>query len=458
MSDNKIEQQIIKVPKKNTQNLNNTDVKEKISEFFEGITKNNNFILPFFVIGCLVIFISYQIYGAINESEPLDNLSKYVYLLVVPMVLIFCFVFYITFDINSRFKFLYISIFIISCLIIFYVSLQISSYNFNLTLQNLFYYTFIGFMLMIALTVIFNIFDTELRSKDTWSAFWIEFIFYIPCVFDNLIKYLTNDYLNTSTRTFVLFLVEIGLIIIYFYLFPMYQKSIYDNGIVVLGHSSFLDNSISGLIHPIQTSGANKIEPPIVQSIINNILLQPETNDYGFRNNYAISMWIYINPMPLSRLGYSTETNIFCYGTGGVNNNIINQESNQKQNFHPRLSMSNVNNNFLFNFYYSGETPTHQLELPLQKWNNIVFNYVNSGVDVFINGELSLSHTFDKGDIPVYDDNDDISIGDNNGITKIKANGLYGSICNIVYYKSPLTKREIVLNYNILSVNNPPIL
>ena len=95
MSDNKIEQQIIKVPKKNTQNLNNTDVKEKISEFFEGITKNNNFILPFFVIGCLVIFISYQIYGAINESEPLDNLSKYVYLLVVPMVLIFCFVFYI---------------------------------------------------------------------------------------------------------------------------------------------------------------------------------------------------------------------------------------------------------------------------------------------------------------------------------------------------------------------------
>jgi hypothetical protein len=45
-----------------------------------------------------------------------------------------------------------------------------------------------------------------------------------------------------------------------------------------------------------------------------------------------------------------------------------------------------------------------------------------------------------------------------NGIMNINANGLYGSICNIVYYKDPLTKRQIVLNYNILSQNNPPIL
>jgi hypothetical protein len=36
-------------------------------------------------------------------------------------------------------------------------------------------------------------------------------------------------------------------------------------------------------------------------------------------------------------------------------------------------------------------------------------------------------------------------------------NGLYGAICNVVYYKKPLDNGQIITNYNMLSVNIPPI-
>jgi hypothetical protein len=155
--------------------------------------------------------------------------------------------------------------------------------------------------------------------------------------------------------------------------------------------------------------------------------------------------------MPNNRFGYNKETNIFYYGVDG-------------KDFHPKLSLKPVNDNYMFLFYYSGTEYRHQLELPLQKWNNIVFNYVNNGVDVFINGELTLSYTF-SNDLPKMDNddniNDNICVGNTEkdvNINGVYTKGLYGSICNIVYYKAPLKKHDIVLNYNLLVTKNPPIL
>jgi hypothetical protein len=36
-------------------------------------------------------------------------------------------------------------------------------------------------------------------------------------------------------------------------------------------------------------------------------------------------------------------------------------------------------------------------------------------------------------------------------------NGLDGAICNVKYYKNPLTKYEITNSYNLLMYKNPPI-
>jgi hypothetical protein len=89
----------------------------------------------------------------------------------------------------------------------------------------------------------------------------------------------------------------------------------------------------------------------------------------------------------------------------------------------------------------------HIVELPSQKWNNFVFNYNNQLVDIFINGHLV--RTIELDEIPIYNPTDLVTIGQDNGAN--------GAVCNIQYYTNPLTKYQIVNNYNLLMDANPPI-
>jgi len=430
-------------------------------EKFTKIFKEENNIIPFIVIGSLVTFVVYQIYSAIINDDQVQNYTKYFYYTLIPLIILFSYIIYVIFDNKSQYMFFLISISTIIGFLIIYSLLKISNFKFNFTLQSLFSYAFIGFIILFGLSIFYSVFQNELRTTDTWGSFWVEMIFYLPCMLDMFIKYILNDYANTSTRTVIMFIIEIILIISYLWLYPIYKKSIYNNGIIIQQNPVFLNKVVSNLIRPIKDSGTNKAPDYYLNNNPLNWLIKQDTSIHAYRKNYAISMWIFVNPMPMSRLGYDEETNIFLYGTGWNSKTIGSQDSTDPVEYHPRLSMTQENDNYLFNFYYSGNTAQHQMELPLQKWNNVVFNYVGTGVDVFINGEFKLSYNF-SDDMPNYSDEDDIIIGDTNGYdifnSNIIANGLYGSICNIVYYKDPLSKRDIVMNYNLLVVNNPPLI
>ena len=67
-------------------------------------------------------------------------------------------------------------------------------------------------------------------------------------------------------------------------------------------------------------------------------------------------------------------------------------------------------------------------KMKLQKWNNIVINYINGTLDVFLNGKLI--GTYD-GVIP-YMTSDIVSIGDDNGLS--------GGLCNLVYFPTHISK------------------
>ena len=412
----------------------------------------NEGIIPIVVIGSLVTFVVYQIYSVINDEDIMKNFNFYYTL--IPLVFLFCYIIYVIFDNKTKYMFFIISIPTIIAFLIIYSLLKISSFKFNLTLQSLLSYAFIGFIILVGLSLFYNIFEIQLRSSDTWGSFWLEMIFYLPCMFDTFIKYILNDYANTSTRTIILFIIEIILIISYLLFYPMYKKSVYNNGIIVQKNPVFLHKVVSNLIKPITETGTNKAPEYHVNNNPLSWIFQQDPSTYAYRTNYAISMWVFVNPRPMSRLAYDKETNIFLYGRDETSTDVA--------EYHPKLTMIQEDDNYVFNFCYSGSSAQHQMELPLQKWNNIVFNYVSTGVDVFINGEFKLSYNF-SNDMPNYNDDDDIVIGgkEYNEIlnnVNINSNGLYGSICNIVYYKNPLSKRDIVINYNILVVNNPPII
>ena len=179
-----------------------------------------------------------------------------------------------------------------------------------------------------------------------------------------------------------------------------------------------------------------------------------QTGDY--LRNYCISMWVYINPQSYNRLSYDKETEIFnysftdeegiqrvkpmirYYGGGGGRDQLI--ERNK------------------YVFYFSKYPPTNQyaeddhtfydVTIENQKWNQIVLNYNRNKVDLYINGNLERTFPLNK-DMPTYNDLDNITIGDDNGLD--------GAICNVVYYKHSLSADQIALSYNTMLTSNLPI-
>jgi hypothetical protein len=271
----------------------------------------------------------------------------------------------------------------------------------------------------------------------------------------NAIQYLTNDLLNTSLQIVILFGIEIVFLLLYFYGLPSFERTIYNDGILLLNKPVFLNKqqNISGTMY-----SGNYWKMPAPQYSVPGYLFGLPHGPDNYRTNYAISMWVFMNTMPNTRLAYMEETDVFYYG---VYNSSSSPTDEKNSSFHPKVTYMNNDGTTKYNFYYSGNESTHQIEMPGQKWNNIVFNYRDDGVDVFINGVLTLSHTFNSN-MPQYSNSDIISVGDqmsgSSNADIFNTNSLYGSVCSVSYYTRPLSLGEIVRNYNLLSVRNPPIL
>jgi hypothetical protein len=82
----------------------------------------------------------------------------------------------------------------------------------------------------------------------------------------------------------------------------------------------------------------------------------------------------------------------------------------------------------------------------LQKWNNFILNYNGGVLDIFLNGELVQSNI----DVVPYYTLDNLTIGQENGVE--------GGICNVTYFKKPLTIMNIYYLYNLLKDKDPPIM
>ena len=93
---------------------------------------------------------------------------------------------------------------------------------------------------------------------------------------------------------------------------------------------------------------------------------------------------------------------------------------------------------------------------------------------MFVNGILERSITFDDPEIiHSFTKGESMTIGHVipmnssvktaadgvKGATGVNSNkeGLYGAICNIVYYQQPLTQMALVYNFNLLTIRNPPV-
>lgn len=372
------------------------------------------------LIVLVAIYIYYQLYLASQDAKSLSrNLNYNLFAIVVPVILVFYATSIISIVPSRQFLITIIgALFIIFLILfVFFMKSEFSKYIFN----NYFIYFLITLIILVGLSLIFTLFSGRLRRFDGWVGFVSNLLFYIPCLISDFIRYLLKEYSDSSSTVIVLFLVEIGLLISYFVLVPIVYDNVYPEKKYILNDSKFLNEEI---IYP-QSSN-------------------PETNNFG------LSFWIYLNSMPNSKRSYSEETTIFSYGSNS---------DSDKQYIKVSYANSSINSEEFIIYLYEQK---YTIKLPLQKWNNFVFNVntfeengeSNTIIDVFINGVLERSYTKDESlDITT---NDVIKTGTSND-ESFQRGGLYGAISNISYYTKPLTELAIIHDYNVLSIKNPPL-
>jgi hypothetical protein len=406
-------------------------------------------IITYLSILAVIYYVYIHIILAGNDPKATSkNFVSNVFYIIVPVISIFLLLSLILFDASTVTYFL-IGAFVITTIvyvIYYFAQLTISKYIFNKYLL----YVVIFAIFLFGASIVYTIFSGTFRKMTGWTGFFMNLLFYIPCLLRDLVAALVKEYSTFSNTLLVLFAIEVLLIILYFFMIPFVNSNIFPKQTVLLEDPVMLSKGI-----PLNT--------PV-----------------DISNNFGISMWVYVNPG-----SYKEESAIFSLLDASGNTHI-------------KLSYSNIdngNNDFIM---YVGQE-SFPISLPLQKWHNFVFNYVTydtespsstgtptptsspppesmwkyllsffyktpaptrkplmirqTTVDMFINGVLKRAFTYDgiNKPIPIVTNNSQISIGE------LEKDGLYGAICNIVYYNSPVTKMALVYNYNTLSIQNPPV-
>ena len=286
--------------------------------------------------------------------------------------------------------------------------------------------------IILALAMTFLLFGNYLTSMDGMMGIVSNLIFYIPCLLIDFIEWIKNEFNNTTPTLGIILILEILIILSYFYLPSLIDKAVMTSGIEIIKQPNSLDKEIE-LVGGDRFKMVNEVNPDGGL----------ETKEVVARFNYSISMWVNINNNAHNQSALVKSQNIFTYDDKPGVEFKINTDPSIDGESHFIFTLSNEKGDL-------EEKPNIKITLPLQRWHYFVFNYNYNTIDIFINGSLYHSHKFENRTKPTYDiSTDNIFIGDDDG--------LKGSICNVTYNTTPLKENEIVNTYNLLNNLNPPI-
>ena len=263
-------------------------------------------------------------------------------------------------------------------------------------------------LILVGLAIIYRSFVDYFLKIGGYSRFLVLFIFYLPCLFISLLKYITDELRITSRITYILLIIEILLILMYYYFSRLFKIDLsLQGGHKILDKKHFLDTK-----HIL---------------FINNNDKETNENDsqINLRTKFSISLWVYVNTPEFNSFNFP----IICYGN----------DTNPK----PKITYGydNESKQYVFSIYFSTLNKVMKILLPSQRWNNFVFNYDGSMVDLFINGILERSMDL-KENMPSFDISDSFIIGSDK-------KGINGAIANITYYNRNLTSFEILGLYRL---------
>ena len=369
---------------------------------------------------CVAIYLSIVVYFMSGDPKELFH-AKYFYTMII-MFPILAITAYIvnkngTFgtSINSWKDYAkYVGIFILVLSILYFQdeinsNVKVPSQIVNLVSGS---FTVIFFlMLIVALAIVYKVFYNYTFKMGGQTGLFFNLIFYIPCLLLDFLSYLSTEFKQTPFTVYVLVLIEVLLFLAYIYL-PKITKSVLNTA--------------------ARKDGKVVLEEPLVlqrkEHLMSYSTISDSKADELVNRKFAISMWVYVVPVPSSTYPYNSDATIFEFG-----------------NYNPRLIYNGSTNKFKA-FFNTDASKAQEFPMDLQAWNHVVFNYAKSSVDLFVNGKL-VTTLNERKDSLSYDDV--MTIGQDNGLS--------GGICNIIYFKNPLFQYEIQTMYDLNKNKDPPI-
>jgi Concanavalin A-like lectin/glucanases superfamily len=390
----------------------------------------STYILPFIIIILLGLFLSTAAYSA-------DIFNNYMWALIflIPLLLVALVVDYFSL-IRSSGILLSVTFTVLVALIILYNFYQYShqySYSFKTFSKNL----TLALIVLVGLAILFSVLYSNTRFR-TWSGFWSRLLFYLPCLLYDTIIDISRDLQVTPRPKVVLIVMELILIVWYFF------------GDKI---GKWISAKWKKWVNPNASIGAMKLmtEPVMLHANQEIILANSDQLKAGatklntssgnqYRRSYTISMWVFINANDFIA-GYTTPPifNLFCYGSKSLDKDNQWHYVDSK----PRVAYTYDKDSHMDNYliYVTKDNEPYKLGLNNQKWNQFIFVYNETNVDMYVNGHLVKSWRNSDNVVDQFSANDKISIGDDN-------NKLYGSISDVTYYDHPMIPSEVTNVYN----------
>jgi hypothetical protein len=384
-----------------------------------------------------VVFIAYT-----DKNAATTNYYYYLAFLVLPILLIFYIISPLFTGTISTEKSIIVGLWGLAIFISTFIFFKNrSSSNVSLANQALKLVFILG--AIVGLSIIYKIFARSINNMKGWVGFFIQFLFYLPCLLLDFVEYVLGDLASTPRVVLVLFVLEMLVILAYYYVPILFSKL---NGI---------DQKYQVLKEPIFINTETVIADNnrlLIDATRKDIPKDGDTTKKIYSRNYSIIAWINIVPHPQNNEAYSRETNILRYGEHNSNFGkpaIVYHGSNSKDN------KKNMDNNILIYLTNEGDRDKSKIEIELkgQKWNQIAIVYNDNTASVYVNGEMEKMKTLDSKSLPSFAESDLLIAGSG---TERNPNGLHGAICNVSYYDIPLTKEKIATMYNLYSLKNPP--
>jgi hypothetical protein len=272
------------------------------------------------------------------------------------------------------------------------------------------------FIIILGLAIFHKFFVNNIMRMGGVPKFILSFIFFIPCLLNDILVSFKNDLITAPILTYILIVLEIVVLIVYFLAKKLLVSNTSKTEIILYKDKFFLDTQKEINLGNIEQLRGSDSKDELSNPIINETPVA-----------YALSFWIQINHLEINNVEFP----ILLYG----------DDTNPK----PRICFSNnIKNGGIININLSGinkfdDSTKLNITIENQKWHHLVLNYNGTIADVFFDGILQKSVNL-SGNMPVHSFSDSIKIGS-------ERQSMNGVITDIRYHKFPLSAYQILAKY-----------